>query len=85
MNQLTQSRKEREKVHTIRVRDFISSLDQITILDDEEEEVIDEYPKLDEKIVNFVRQALNGGSRTDVIMHYRFIIQLLWLFFFHLF
>ncbi|CAO1391806.1 unnamed protein product [Diamesa serratosioi] len=68
VSRLSITTKANEKIHGGKVRDYISSLEQITISDDEEDEPENEYPELDEKQHNFVRQTLHGGSKLDVVM-----------------
>lgn len=62
---MSKATKASEKLHDSQVRNYISLLEKITIVDDEEEEPEDEYPQLDDKHKNFIRQALNG-PRLDV-------------------
>ncbi|CAO1410692.1 unnamed protein product, partial [Diamesa hyperborea] len=67
VSQLSKATKASEKLHDSQVRNYISLLEKITIVDDEEDEPEDEYPPLDDKQKNLIRQAING-PRLDVVM-----------------
>ena len=66
---MSKATKASEKLHDSQVRNYISLLEKITIVDDEEDEPEDEpedeYPPLDDKQKNLIRQAING-PRLDV-------------------
>jgi hypothetical protein len=56
---------QQEKWQQRRIEDSLSSLQQSIVLDDEEE-VIDEFPPLNEQQLHLIRFAMQGGSRNDV-------------------
>lgn len=72
---MSETTRANEKIHGVKVRDYISALEQITISDDDEDEPENEYPEFDERQHNFVTQTLYSGSKHDVRMKNYFEIK----------